>query len=148
MWFTKTVMISMTYEKVIRWLTTGAMGSMFGESGPEPRPREAAVMGRPYQGLRPEHVAHTDLSGHTEVYVSVYEITRCYGGAEEGGWWYDHHAYTGQSYTRRLHNAQRRCDLLQATLDDEYPPSRRTKLVACVELRRGMHSTTRTPRYE
>lgn len=22
-------------------------------------------------------------------YVNVYEITRCYGGPEEGGWWYD-----------------------------------------------------------
>lgn len=24
-----------------------------------------------------------------EVYVTVYEIERCYGGPEEGGWWYD-----------------------------------------------------------
>jgi len=23
------------------------------------------------------------------IYVNVYEITRCYGGPEEGGWWYD-----------------------------------------------------------
>lgn len=23
------------------------------------------------------------------IYVSLYEIERCYGGPEEGGWWYD-----------------------------------------------------------
>lgn len=23
------------------------------------------------------------------VYVNVYDVTRCYGGPEEGGWWYD-----------------------------------------------------------
>jgi hypothetical protein len=25
----------------------------------------------------------------TMFYVSQYEVDRCYGGAEEGGWWYD-----------------------------------------------------------
>lgn len=25
------------------------------------------------------------------IYVSLYEIDRCYGGPEEGGWWYDRH---------------------------------------------------------
>ncbi len=24
-------------------------------------------------------------------WVNIYEITRCYGGSEEGGWWYDWH---------------------------------------------------------
>lgn len=23
------------------------------------------------------------------VYVAIYEVERCYGGPEEGGWWYD-----------------------------------------------------------
>ena len=23
------------------------------------------------------------------LYVNVYQVERCYGGAEEGGWWYD-----------------------------------------------------------
>jgi hypothetical protein len=30
-----------------------------------------------------------ELPPDTEVYVNVYEVSRCYGGPEEGGWWYD-----------------------------------------------------------
>ena len=32
------------------------------------------------------------LSPDTEVYVNVYSVDRCYGGSEEGGWYYDWYA--------------------------------------------------------
>lgn len=31
-------------------------------------------------------------------YLSVYEVHRCYGGPEEGGWWYDAYEFTGVSF--------------------------------------------------
>ncbi len=31
-------------------------------------------------------------------FVSMYSIERCYGGPEEGGWWYDWYVYVGASY--------------------------------------------------
>jgi hypothetical protein len=32
-----------------------------------------------------------DAAGHEVInFISVYSITRCYGGPEEGGWYYDH----------------------------------------------------------
>lgn len=34
------------------------------------------------------HIEHHGPSVHI-VYVNVYDITRCFGGPEEGGWWYD-----------------------------------------------------------
>jgi hypothetical protein len=30
-----------------------------------------------------------ELNENTIVYVNVYSVTRHYGGAEEGGWWYN-----------------------------------------------------------
>jgi hypothetical protein len=27
------------------------------------------------------------------IYISEYEVDRCYGGPEEGGWWYDDHSH-------------------------------------------------------
>lgn len=34
---------------------------------------------------------YTDVPSHIPKYVTVYEISRCYGGAEEGGWWFDNY---------------------------------------------------------
>lgn len=28
------------------------------------------------------------------VWITLYEISRCYGGPEEGGWWYDYYTPT------------------------------------------------------
>jgi hypothetical protein len=36
---------------------------------------------RQFQGMQPAK----------SIYVSVYEVERCYGGPEEGGWWYDNY---------------------------------------------------------
>lgn len=33
--------------------------------------------------------AESDDSGRRPVWVNVYRVDRCYGGPEEGGWWYD-----------------------------------------------------------
>lgn len=33
-------------------------------------------------------IEHHGVDVHI-LYVNVYDITRCFGGPEEGGWWYD-----------------------------------------------------------
>ena len=33
-----------------------------------------------------------------KAFLSVYELNRCYGGPEEGGWWYDTWEHTGASF--------------------------------------------------
>ena len=37
-------------------------------------------------------VSHDHLS---QAFISIYEVDRCYGGPEEGGWWYDHWTHLG-----------------------------------------------------
>ena len=40
------------------------------------------------------------------VFINVYEVSRQYGGPEEGGWWYDHFACVG-SIPHRTDNGRR-----------------------------------------
>lgn len=52
-------------------------------------------------------------------FVNVYEVDRCYGGPEEGGWWYD----AGQVVlSRQVPDDQ--IDETVAALEDEYPRGR------------------------
>jgi len=39
--------------------------------------------------------AHTDFEEASPAWVSVYRRERCYGGCEEGGWWYTVNALQG-----------------------------------------------------
>ena len=48
------------------------------------------VVSYPYGGRNRGTCPQSTTNEEYEVYtVSVHEIDRCYGGAEEGGWWYD-----------------------------------------------------------
>lgn len=113
-------------------------------------------MGRPYQGSDARYVDLRKLPRTTEVYVSVYEVTRCCGGSEEGGWWYDWYTYTGESYTRRLTQAFKLQEKVLTELQDEQPVYGRhsaanrgePELVVVVEARRGVRQDTQRPRYE
>jgi hypothetical protein len=68
--------------------------------------RYAAKISR--QRVRPVGVHHSGSymaqAGRTKVYVSVYAVSRCYGGPEEGGWYYDWYEHV-KTYPRRV----RRC---------------------------------------
>lgn len=50
------------------------------------------------------------------VFVNVYEIDRCYGGPEEGGWWYD----MGQVVTSRQVKEED-AERIRGELEIEYP---------------------------
>lgn len=67
---------------------------------------EALVTLQPWQidhgyRVRPETMmdrfAIEEVTRDGKVAVSVYAVDRCYGGPEEGGWYYDVHAFTGYS---------------------------------------------------
>ena len=36
-----------------------------------------------------------DIKGQEEVYLSIYTVHQCYGGPEEGGWYYNRHSFEG-----------------------------------------------------
>lgn len=42
--------------------------------------------------------AHETRTRHVTAFLSVYEITRHYGGPEEGGWYYDAYEHTGAAF--------------------------------------------------
>jgi len=47
-------------------------------------------------------------------YVTIYKVTRCYGGPEEGGWDYDHTDYLSSCPVRDLHYAAELIEALEA----------------------------------
>lgn len=58
--------------------------------------------------LQPLHLPH--FHGHAR-YLTVYAVTRHYGGPEEGGWWYNVHEpifSTGKVLARRLNKVRER----------------------------------------
>ena len=82
-----------------------------------------------------------------EVWLSVYEVSRCFGGREEGGWWFDWYTYTGKSVARRKHAAHEHGARMADTL--EQPPGRTHRtMVVMVESTRGEFQTHSRPRYE
>jgi hypothetical protein len=58
-------------------------------------------------------------------YVSVYEIDRCCGGPEEGGWWYD----TGTLVLAQRVWTDEQAEELVAKLEQEYPRTGRRNSV-------------------
>lgn len=91
-----------------------------------------------------------------EVYVSVYEVSRCYGGPEEGGWWYNWLEYTGRSLCRRVKKAARVAEALRAELLDDQPRFGiysaanygEAEYRVIIEDRPGECASTEAPRYE
>lgn len=43
-----------------------------------------------------------DNTSHNAKYVSIYQTTRCFGGYEEGGWYYDWHEWLETHYVENL----------------------------------------------
>ena len=58
------------------------------------------------------------------IYVSIYVVERCYGGAEEGGWWYDWYSledsfgYIDENVAHE--KAQEVSDILNQRNEDEH----------------------------
>lgn len=53
-------------------------------------------------------------------YVNAYQINREYGGAEEGGWWYDTYRPLGSMYVKTKGEALRVFDFFNDILADDY----------------------------
>jgi hypothetical protein len=87
------------------------------------------------------------------VYVNIYRIARCYGGPEEGGWWYDMWQLEDSLCIRHKDLKE-----LMPIIERNYwnnPKSPPLSSVLSngeyriyVELNRGESETTKRPRYE
>lgn len=92
------------------------------------------------------------------VYVNTYQVTRFYGGPEEGGWWYDRGVAISSVRTRTADAAQVLQDeLLAAVLHDRGPgyrtrysaaPTNGSDIEVYREPRPAADFPTETPRYE
>ncbi len=51
------------------------------------------------------------------IYVSLYEVDRCYGGPEEGGWWYDAYHLLSTKKFFDAEEAQTFCDALNQSIE-------------------------------
>ena len=88
-----------------------------------------------------------------ECFLSVYEVTRHYGGPEEGGWWYDRRAYTGQCRKVSCMEAREAREEWQVELEPDQPEYDRFSvlgwegdLVVYIEGAEGENDTSRQPR--
>jgi hypothetical protein len=87
-------------------------------------------------------------------YVVTYEITRHYGGPEEGGWWYD---WTSINEVARVFTFRQAREAVRR-FRDEYPTCRRgrhsviggadTFVVLCYDEDEFPQESTETPHYE
>lgn len=51
---------------------------------------------------------------HTsQAFVSIYQVDRCYGGPEEGGWWYDHWMHMGSDSFDTVEGLRQHIDSLR-----------------------------------
>jgi len=98
-----------------------------------------------------------DIGKYDSRFVSVYEVSRHYGGPEEGGWWYDWRQFTGQTYLRRgAEKIQKTVDTLKQLLHEHQPRYDRFScanrgepdLVVIIEMIPGENESTERPRYE
>lgn len=74
------------------------------------------------------------------VYVNTYDVTRRYGGPEEGGWWYDE----GELLWSQKCQSEDEADEERASLVRDLPRGRRV----CVESHPGENFPRRKPHYE
>lgn len=96
---------------------------------------------------RQEYIA----SFNGKFYVNVYEVSRCYGGPEEGGWWFD----TGEPVDSTLYtDYSAALDAMEA-LRDSYPDTGRSSSVlggedyrVTVERHPAASYPTERPHYE
>lgn len=65
-----------------------------------------------HEGEREEKEVNEDVS-----YVTVYSVSRHYGGSEEGGWWYDWNEFVKSQPA----NSPEEAETIKAKLQKEYP---------------------------
>jgi hypothetical protein len=88
------------------------------------------------------------------MYVSIYTVDRCYGGPEEGGWWYDW--WELQSSSGFIHSKRKAESLREQKREELRPFQPRynrfsaaggTDLVAVIEDKVGEHARDERPHY-
>lgn len=86
---------------------------------------------QPVDPLEQAHQQYrSQMKGAKPVYVSLYEIEKCYGGPEEGGWWFDRWTMLSSKKFFDAEEAQTFCDNLNAEVkasganDEELSSSR------------------------
>jgi hypothetical protein len=95
------------------------------------------------------------MDGDTQVrYVSVYHVSREYGGAEEGGWWYDCYTVECRVPVRTAAHAARVAEELAHAYGSDHKPREYTSVLSSgmyevhYESVKGQHETKHRPYYE
>lgn len=83
------------------------------------------------------------------VIVSVYRVYRCYGGPEEGGWYYDAYQHLDSKQVRpsRVKRTMKQLRTIYPSADLNSVRTRFDHYI-CREDVRGKHTTKRIPQYE
>lgn len=86
------------------------------------------------------------------VFVNAYAVERCYGGPEEGGWWYNRYDCL-ETYPTREKNAETVKEYLESEYENVahgniYSVLGGKELQVYVESKPAESATTETPRYE
>ena len=89
----------------------------------------------------------------TECYVSLYRITRHYGGPEEGGWWYDVKRYMGKTMLVDVMEARSFRDSMEYSIKGDQPKHNRFSVLGdegdlcwLIEENPGDEDTSRQPK--
>jgi hypothetical protein len=88
--------------------------------------------------------------------ISLYEIERCYGGPEEGGWWYDFYELVEVAIELPLKHRDYawtfagilNCEDPQTQSETRYSANGGADRQYIVESERGEYETTERPHYE
>lgn len=60
-----------------------------------------------------------DVTEKEEVYLSIYTVGQCYGGPEEGGWYYNRHEFKGAKLYQTLDLAHAAAEKLMSWIANE-----------------------------
>jgi hypothetical protein len=89
------------------------------------------------------------------IQVSIYAVSRNYGGPEEGGWWYDICEFTGVSERVEVSEVEAAKERLLKLFEDEQPRYPITSVLSdgpeyrvTFETRAGEFETEERPHYE
>lgn len=93
-----------------------------------------------------------DVEASRTVSVSVYNRELCYGGPEEGGWWYDWYSLeTNERVPNNVVDVEQKIQELAARFPESenyYSVNGGHTYTIFVEYRAGSMNTTKRPRYE
>lgn len=87
-----------------------------------------------------------------KVYVNVYEVTRRFGGHEEGGWWYNWYECLECVPCKEKYSDEIKNDLWEEykhlQYGDIYSVLGGVKIEVCIENKRCESETVKRPHYE